>query len=161
MMRSTLLALPAVAAFALSGCSQSAGTDASTDASASSPAESATVADASASGAAADSFVPCPFNEGHNRNWKARIESDPNTKAAQLVVTGEIEVPQDGYGGRLTATTLLKMNPPIQVLDLAYVEQPGGKKGWLSPAEFVKTAPPPPKRKSCSCNRASYASADD
>ena len=37
----------------------------------------------------------------------------------------------------------------------------GGKKGWLSPAEFVKTAPPPPKHKSCSCNRPSYASADD
>ena len=37
----------------------------------------------------------------------------------------------------------------------------GGKKGWLSPAEFVKTAPPPPKRKSCSCNRASYAATDD
>lgn len=27
----------------------------------------------------------------------------------------------------------------------------GGAKGWLSPAEFVKTAPPPPKRKTCSC----------
>jgi hypothetical protein len=26
----------------------------------------------------------------------------------------------------------------------------GGAKGWLSPAEFVKTAPPP-KRKTCSC----------
>ena len=30
----------------------------------------------------------------------------------------------------------------------------GGRKGWLSPAEFVKTAPPPPKHKSCSCGRA-------
>ena len=29
----------------------------------------------------------------------------------------------------------------------------GGGKGWLSPAEFVKTAPPPPKRKTCSCGR--------
>ena len=28
----------------------------------------------------------------------------------------------------------------------------GGKKGWLSPAEFVATAPPPPKHKTCSCN---------
>ena len=39
----------------------------------------------------------------------------------------------------------------------------GGKKGWLSPAEFVKTAPPPPKRKTCSCGRVSpaLASADD
>jgi hypothetical protein len=27
----------------------------------------------------------------------------------------------------------------------------GGRKGWLSPAEFVATAPPPPKRKACSC----------
>lgn len=27
----------------------------------------------------------------------------------------------------------------------------GGKKGWLSPAEFVATAPPPPKHKTCSC----------
>ena len=27
----------------------------------------------------------------------------------------------------------------------------GGKKGWLSPAEFVATAPPPPKRRTCSC----------
>jgi hypothetical protein len=27
----------------------------------------------------------------------------------------------------------------------------GGRKGWLSPAEFVATAPPPPKRKTCSC----------
>ena len=30
----------------------------------------------------------------------------------------------------------------------------GGKKGWLSPAEFAATAPPPPKHKSCSCGRA-------
>ena len=30
----------------------------------------------------------------------------------------------------------------------------GGKKGWLSPAEFVATAPPPPKHKTCSCNAA-------
>ena len=29
----------------------------------------------------------------------------------------------------------------------------GGSKGWLSAAEFVKTAPPPAKRKSCSCGR--------
>ena len=28
----------------------------------------------------------------------------------------------------------------------------GGKKGWLSPAEFIATAPPPPKHKTCSCN---------
>ena len=27
----------------------------------------------------------------------------------------------------------------------------GGKKGWLSPAEFIATAPPPPKHKTCSC----------
>lgn len=31
----------------------------------------------------------------------------------------------------------------------------GGRKGWLSPAEFVATAPPPPKRKTCSCGRPS------
>lgn len=31
----------------------------------------------------------------------------------------------------------------------------GGRKGWLSPAEFVKTAPPRAKHKaSCSCRRA-------
>jgi hypothetical protein len=30
----------------------------------------------------------------------------------------------------------------------------GGRKGWLSPAEFVATAPPPAKRKSaCSCGQ--------
>ena len=29
----------------------------------------------------------------------------------------------------------------------------GGRKGWLSPAEFVATAPPPSKRKACSCGR--------
>ena len=30
----------------------------------------------------------------------------------------------------------------------------GGRKGWLSSAEFVATAPPPPKRKAnCSCGR--------
>ena len=29
----------------------------------------------------------------------------------------------------------------------------GGKKGWLSPAEFVATAPPPAKHKACSCGR--------
>ena len=34
----------------------------------------------------------------------------------------------------------------------------GGRKGWLSPAEFVQTAPPPPKHKSCSCGR-TFASA--
>lgn len=27
----------------------------------------------------------------------------------------------------------------------------GGQKGWLSPAEFVATAPPRPKHKTCSC----------
>jgi hypothetical protein len=27
----------------------------------------------------------------------------------------------------------------------------GGRKGWLSPAEFVATAPPPPKKPKCSC----------
>src|SRR5690349_19774829 len=38
----------------------------------------------------------------------------------------------------------------------------GGKKGWLSPAEFVATAPPPAKRRTCSCNVATTtASADD
>ena len=39
----------------------------------------------------------------------------------------------------------------------------GGKKGWLSPAEFATTAPPPPKHKTCSCGRAApaVASADD
>ena len=39
----------------------------------------------------------------------------------------------------------------------------GGRKGWLSAAEFVATAPPPAKRKlGCSCSRApQVASADD
>jgi len=39
----------------------------------------------------------------------------------------------------------------------------GGKKGWLSPAEFVATAPPPAKRKAgCSCRAApQVASADN
>lgn len=37
----------------------------------------------------------------------------------------------------------------------------GGRKGWLSPAEFVKTAPPPPKHKKCSCGSSYVASADD
>jgi hypothetical protein len=32
----------------------------------------------------------------------------------------------------------------------------GGKKGWLSATEFVATAPPPPKHKTCSCG-ATYA----
>jgi hypothetical protein len=36
----------------------------------------------------------------------------------------------------------------------------GGRKGWLSPAEFVTTAPPPAKRKAgCSCGRAEPAAA--
>jgi hypothetical protein len=35
----------------------------------------------------------------------------------------------------------------------------GGRKGWLSPAEFVATAPPPPKHKACSCGRAEPAAA--
>ena len=35
----------------------------------------------------------------------------------------------------------------------------GGRKGWLSPAQFVATAPPPPKRKTCSCGRAEPAAA--
>ena len=30
----------------------------------------------------------------------------------------------------------------------------GGRKGWLSPAEFVATAPPQAKRKACSCDAA-------
>ena len=34
--------------------------------------------------------------------------------------------------------------------------------GWLTPAEYATTAPPPPKHKTCSCrDTASYASADD
>jgi hypothetical protein len=37
----------------------------------------------------------------------------------------------------------------------------GGRKGWLSPAEFVATAPPPPKRKTCSCGRAEPAVAEN
>ena len=37
----------------------------------------------------------------------------------------------------------------------------GGKKGWLSHAEFVATAPPPPKRKTCSCALPNIASSDD
>lgn len=37
----------------------------------------------------------------------------------------------------------------------------GGKKGWLSSAEFVATAPPAPKRKTCSCQQPNYASTDD
>jgi hypothetical protein len=39
----------------------------------------------------------------------------------------------------------------------------GGRKGWLSPAEFVATAPPPAKHKTCSCGKAApaIASADD
>lgn len=39
----------------------------------------------------------------------------------------------------------------------------GGRKGWLSAAEFVATAPPPPKHKTCSCKAApaSLASNDD
>ena len=39
----------------------------------------------------------------------------------------------------------------------------GGKKGWLTPAEFVATAPPPAKHKlGCSCAKASeVASADE
>ena len=35
----------------------------------------------------------------------------------------------------------------------------GGRKGWLSPAEFVRTASPPPKHKACSC-RSSLAARD-
>ena len=37
----------------------------------------------------------------------------------------------------------------------------GGRKGWLSPAEFVATAPPPPKHKSCSCTQPASTSSDD
>ena len=37
----------------------------------------------------------------------------------------------------------------------------GGKKGWLSPAEFATTAPPPPKRKTCSCGRPQPAQVAD
>lgn len=36
----------------------------------------------------------------------------------------------------------------------------GGRKGWLTPAEFVKTAPPPAKHKSCSCSRTFAAAAE-
>ena len=40
----------------------------------------------------------------------------------------------------------------------------GGKKGWLSAAEFVATAPPPSKHKTCSCgatHAARSASSDE
>ena len=36
----------------------------------------------------------------------------------------------------------------------------GGKKGWFSPAEFVATAPPPSKHKTCSCAQPSAPSDD-
>lgn len=36
------------------------------------------------------------------------------------------------------------------------------RSGWLTPAEYATTAPPPPKHKTCSCQqRPTYASADD
>ena len=36
------------------------------------------------------------------------------------------------------------------------------RSGWLTPAEYATTAPPPPKHQSCSCDRpTSYASTDD
>lgn len=37
----------------------------------------------------------------------------------------------------------------------------GGRKGWLSAAEFVATAPPPPKHKTCSCGRTYASQASD
>ena len=33
--------------------------------------------------------------------------------------------------------------------------------GWLTPAEYATTAPPPPKHPSCSCRRTDIASSDD
>jgi hypothetical protein len=36
-----------------------------------------------------------------------------------------------------------------------------GRKGWLTEAELATTAPPAPKRKTCSCERPSIASSDD
>jgi hypothetical protein len=37
----------------------------------------------------------------------------------------------------------------------------GGRKGWLSPAEFIATAPPQAKRKAtCSCERVASAQSD-
>lgn len=35
------------------------------------------------------------------------------------------------------------------------------RNGWLSPAEYAATAPPPPKHKSCSCERPAPAASDD
>jgi hypothetical protein len=37
----------------------------------------------------------------------------------------------------------------------------GGRKGWLSPAEFVATAPPPAKHKTCSCGAPAPAQVAD
>jgi hypothetical protein len=37
----------------------------------------------------------------------------------------------------------------------------GGRKGWLSAAEFVTTAPPPAKHQACSCRPPTAAPADD
>jgi len=37
----------------------------------------------------------------------------------------------------------------------------GGRKGWLSEAEFVATAPPPTKRKPCSCKAPSAEAPSD
>jgi len=36
-----------------------------------------------------------------------------------------------------------------------------GRKGWLTEAELATTAPPPPKHKTCSCERPAMASSDD
>ena len=36
-----------------------------------------------------------------------------------------------------------------------------GRKGWLSVAELATTAPPPPKRKACSCGQSYAAKASD
>jgi hypothetical protein len=36
-----------------------------------------------------------------------------------------------------------------------------GRKGWLTQAELATTAPPPPKRKTCSCGQTYVAQASD
>ncbi len=123
----------AAAALALAGCNSAteapSGTNDNTVSGDNTMNEALPASDTKVANEAGQSSIPCPLP--NSRNWKAWVNAMPGPGAQRtLIVVGEVEVGSDGYGGRLTATHLDKMNPPVQHFDLNMVEKAGAKKGW-------------------------------
>lgn len=74
--------------------------------------------------------IPCAFDNGRSRNWRAWIDAMPGPgPRPTLIVTAEVEA-QAGYSGRLTPTHSDRALPPTQHFELTLVEQAGAPAGW-------------------------------